>query len=63
MPTQQPLQIANGYMENHQAFIGTTMEPPQSNEEDEYEEYMALLMKFNRNFKKFVKKPTESFRA
>ena len=32
MPTQQPLQIENGYMVNHQAFIGTTMESPQINE-------------------------------
>nr|KAJ0185601.1 hypothetical protein LSAT_V11C900489100 [Lactuca sativa] len=63
MSTQQPLQIANGYMANHQAFVGTTMESPQINEEKDYKECLALLKKFNTNFKKFVNKPTGNFRA
>ena len=50
-------------MANHQAFIGTTVESPQINEEKEYEECLALLTKFDPNFKKFVNKPTGNFRA
>ena len=38
MPNQQPLQIANGYMANHQAFIGTTIGSLQINEEKQYEQ-------------------------
>lgn len=50
-------------MENHQAFIGTKMEPPPSNEEDEYEEFLALLTKFNSIYKKFVNNRTKDFIA
>ena len=50
-------------MENYQAFIGTIMESSQINEEKGYEEYLALLTKFNPNFKKYVNKPTGNFRA